>query len=131
MFRRQGNFIVNEKGKVLDVHGGADAENRNIIVWTKHGKINQQWDIVYADEWPEPPKKGELNPDFGMYVERHFYIISQLPSHRHLDVIGNKLAIKTPAQDVDVKKQESKIGRRTQVWYFDQNSLTIRSWSNN
>jgi hypothetical protein len=43
---------VNEKGKVLDVSGGVDQEDRQIIVWNKHGKINQQWDIIYADEWP-------------------------------------------------------------------------------
>jgi hypothetical protein len=32
---------VNERGKVMDIHGGVDDENRNIIVWNKHGKINQ------------------------------------------------------------------------------------------
>jgi hypothetical protein len=37
----KGAFITNEKGKVMDVQGGVDAENRNIIVWNKHGKINQ------------------------------------------------------------------------------------------
>jgi len=79
MFRLDGAFIVNEKGKVLDVHGGIDAENRNVIVWTKHGKINQQWDVIYADVYPEEPKKGELNTKFGLYVERPFYIVSQLP----------------------------------------------------
>jgi hypothetical protein len=30
-------------------------------MYKKHGKINQQWDIIYADEYPEEPKKGELN----------------------------------------------------------------------
>jgi len=60
----------------LDVHGGLDNENRNVIVWTKHGKINQQWDVIYADEYPDEPKKGELNKKFGLYVERPFYIIS-------------------------------------------------------
>lgn len=72
----------------MDVHGGADAENRNIITWTKHTGLNQQWDIVYADEWPEEPKKGELNPDFGLYVERDFYITTALPSKRRLGILG-------------------------------------------
>jgi hypothetical protein len=40
MFRLDGAFIVNEKGKVLDISGGVDAENRNILAWGKHGKIN-------------------------------------------------------------------------------------------
>jgi hypothetical protein len=97
MFRYQSPHIVNEKGKVMDVHGGVDAENRNIIVWNKHGKINQQFDIVYVDEYPEEPKKGELNSDFNLYVERPFHIVSQLSSHRYLEVIDNrKMVIKTP-----------------------------------
>jgi hypothetical protein len=78
MFRADGAFIVNEKGKVMDVSGARDAEGQNIIVHAKHGKTNQQWDIVYADEYPEEPKKGELNKDFGIYVERPFYIVSEM-----------------------------------------------------
>jgi hypothetical protein len=94
--------------KVMDVHGGVDAENRNIIVWNKHGKLNQQWDIVYADEYPEEPVKGELNEDFGLYVERPFYVVSQMPDHRYLDLINNRnFVIKTPN------------ARNTQIWYFD------------
>jgi len=96
MFRWEAPFLVNEKGKVMDVHGGIDAENRNIIVWNKHGKINQQWDLIYADVMPEEPKKGELNKKFGLYVERPFYIVSQLSKHRYLDIIDSRnLVIKT------------------------------------
>jgi hypothetical protein len=111
---------VNDKGKVLDVQGGVDAENRQMIVWNKHGKINQQFDIIYVDEWPEEPKKGELNEDYGLYVERPFYIQTALASHRYLDLINNRnMVIKIPN------------GRRTQVWYFHQQSLTIRTRYNN
>jgi hypothetical protein len=74
LFRYQGAFVVQEKGKVMDVSGGVDQENRNIVVWGKHGKINQQWDIVYVDEWKGEPGKGELNEDFGLYVERDFHV---------------------------------------------------------
>jgi hypothetical protein len=59
MFRMQGAFLTNEQGKVMDVSGGRDAENTNIIVYNKHGKINQQWDVVYADQWDEYNKKEE------------------------------------------------------------------------
>jgi len=115
-----GAFLVNEKGKVMDVSGGVDAEQRNIIVYRKHGKTNQQWDIVYADEYPEDPKKGELNNDFGLYVERDFYIVSQMKSNRYLDLLNNRqMVIKTPN------------GRNTQTWYFHQQSLTIRTRLNN
>jgi hypothetical protein len=46
---RKGRIIQNIRGKVLDIQGGVDAENRNVIVWKRHGKINQQFDIVYGN----------------------------------------------------------------------------------
>jgi hypothetical protein len=120
MFRLKDAFIVNDQGKVMDVSGGIDAENRNIIAHNKHGKINQQFDIVYVDEWTGEPKKGELNERFGLYVERDFYAISSLPDGRYLDLINNRnMVIKTPN------------GRTTQKWYFHQQSLTIRTRYNN
>jgi len=104
----------------MDVHGGQDTENRNIIVWNKHKGLNQQWDVVYADEMPEDPKKGELNQMFGLYVERPFYIVSKLPAHRYLDLINNRnMVIKTRNE------------RKTQIWWFDQKSLTIKTKLNN
>jgi membrane carboxypeptidase/penicillin-binding protein PbpC len=110
---------MNERGKVMDVHGARDDENRDIIVWNKHGRVNQQWDLIYVSDWKRDPKKGELNEDFGVYVERDFYIQTQMKSKRYLDLIGRNLVMKT------------KNGRNTQVWYFHQQTLTIRSKSNN
>lgn len=49
LFRYNNANIVNEKGKVLDVHSALDEENRQVIMWNKHNGLNQQWDIVYAD----------------------------------------------------------------------------------
>jgi hypothetical protein len=104
----------------MDVSGARDVENQNIHMWAKHGGINQQWDIVYADDYPEDPKKGELNTDFGLYVERPFYIVSDMKSHRYLDIINNRnLVIKT------------RNSRNTQTWWFDQKSLTIKTKLNN
>jgi uncharacterized protein YdaT len=100
----------------MDVSGGVDAENRNIIVWKKHGKINQQFDIIYADQWKRDPKKGELNKYFGLYVERNFFIVSRMSSARYLDLINNRNMV--------IKTQN---GRKSQLWYFDQRSLTIKS----
>jgi len=121
LFRMKGAFLTVEKeNKVADIQSGLDNENRNILMWNKHGKINQQWDIIYVDEWKPEPKKGELNDDFGMYVDRDFFIVSQMPDHRYLDLLGNRnMVIKTPN------------GRKTQTWYFDQKSLTIKSRQNN
>jgi hypothetical protein len=49
MWYRKGAQIQNEKGKVFDVQGGLDHENRNIIAYKRHARINQQFDIVYVD----------------------------------------------------------------------------------
>ena len=104
----------------MDVSGGVDAENRNIMIYNKHGRTNQQWDLIYADDWVRDPVKGELNKEFGLYVERPFFIVSQLPANRYLDLIDNRnMVIKTPN------------GRNTQIWWFDQASLTIRTKLNN
>jgi hypothetical protein len=120
MFRWEAPYLRNEKGKVMDIQGGKDNQNTNIIVWNKHGGLNQQWDLLYADEWKGDPKKGELNKEYGMYVERDFYISTSMNSHRYLDLINNRnFVIKTPN------------GRNTQKWYFHQESLTIRTRLNN
>jgi hypothetical protein len=116
MFRYQGAFVTNEKGKVVEVQGNLDKENRNIVVANKNNRINQQWDIVYADEWKGEPGKGELNEKFGLLVDTDFHVVSQLPSNRYLEIYDNRnFSIKTDN------------GRRQQWWYFHQTSLTIRS----
>jgi hypothetical protein len=75
---------------------------------------------VYADEYPGEPTKGQLNKKFGLYVERDFYVVSALNSHRYLDLINNRnFVIKTSN------------GRKSQKWYFHQQSLTIRTRYNN
>jgi hypothetical protein len=75
---------------------------------------------MYVDEWKGEPQKGELNEKFGLYVERDFHVVSQLPENRYLDIPDNRyMVIKTPN------------GRRQQVWYFHQQSLTIRTRYNN
>lgn len=106
MFRYKNANIVNEKGKVLDVHSALDEESRQVIMWNKHNGLNQQWDIIYADQYPAEPKKGQMNEKWGMYVERPFYIVSEMPGHRYLDWISS-VVIKTPN------------GQNSQKWYFD------------
>ena len=88
-------------------------------MYNKHGKINQQWDIVYADEWKGEPKKGELNEQYGFLVDTDFFLESQLQSKRFLDVLGSNMVIKT------------RNGRKTQLWYFHQPSRTIKTRNNN
>jgi len=123
MWRYEGVYVTNEKGKVLDTSGNLDQENRNIEVRPKNTNLaafSQQWDIVYADEWKGEPGKGEFNEKFGLFVERDFHIVSQLPDNRYIDLINNRnFVIKTSN------------GRKSQVWYFHQQSLTIRTRYNN
>ena len=107
---------MNERGTVMDVSDNQDTENRNIIMWKKSGSLNQQWDVIYVDEYPKEPVKGEFNKDFGLYVERPFYIISQMRTNKYLDMINNK--------DFVIKTRN---GRNTQIWWFDQKSLTIKT----
>jgi membrane carboxypeptidase/penicillin-binding protein PbpC len=116
MWYRRGLQITNEKKKVFDVQGGIDDENRNIIAYARHGKVNQQFDVVYADQWKGEPTKGQLNKDFGLYVDRTFFVISRMKGGRYLDLINNRnMVIKT------------RNGRKTQMWWFDQKSLTIKT----
>lgn len=116
MFRYKDGNIVNEKGKVLDVHGGHDHEARQVIVWNKHNGLNQQWDIVYVDEAKPEPKKGQMSPKWGFIVERPFYIVSEMQKNRHLTQLPSvkDAIIKTPN------------GNKSQKFYFDQKTRTIR-----
>ena len=61
-------MLVNDKGKVMTIVGDVDAENRNIGVYKKNGKVGQTWDIIYVDEMPADLKKGDLNKDWGMKI---------------------------------------------------------------
>jgi hypothetical protein len=115
MWRLKNNNIVNEKGDVLDVSGGIDKEGQNVIVWKLHNGYNQQWTILYVDDDKPEPAKGELNKEFGLYVERAFYVVSEFGIGRYLDIVNNKLVIKT------------RNSYTSQLWYFDQTTKTIRS----
>jgi membrane carboxypeptidase/penicillin-binding protein PbpC len=112
---------VNDKGKVMTVDGGIDDENRNIQMIAKNGKVSQRWKVVYVEDYVAEPTKGQMNTKFGLYVERDFHIVSQMSSGKYidLDVSNRGLSLKTPN------------GRRQQVWYFHQQSLTIRTRLNN
>jgi hypothetical protein len=111
----------NNKNTAVSIQSNTDYENKHITVnENPDGRIAQQWEIVYADEWKGEPGKGELNPEYGLYIERPFYIKSALGSHRYLEVINNRqMVIKTPNS------------HKTQIWWFDQKSFTIKTKLNN
>lgn len=121
MWRYEAPYVVNHKGKVIDTDGQLDTEGRHIsAVARESNKLSQHWDIVYVDEGIGFPGKGELNKEIGLYVERPFYIVSDLGEHRYLDVINNRNMV--------IKTRNS---RNTQLWWFDQQSLTIKTKLNN
>jgi len=117
-----GNVANIKDNRVLDIAGGKDIDGQNLIIYKKHNGLNQQWDIVYIDELKPELVKGDFDPDFGMFVEREFSIITNMGSGRYIDTVNNNLVIKT--------RRETK----TQKWYYDRisrtimNSETKKSW---
>jgi len=59
-FRFLGENLVSSRGRVVDVAGGVDNENSNIIVASKNNKMSQRWTIIYVDEDKPAPKKGQF-----------------------------------------------------------------------
>lgn len=99
----------------MEVQGGKDNEGQNIRMWNKHKGLNQKWDVTYVKEMKPEPTKGQLNKRFGLYVERPFHIVTAMKSGRYVDVVENNIVIKTPN------------GFKTQIWWFDQKTKTIKS----
>jgi hypothetical protein len=118
MFKYEDSHVINERGKAMDVSGGVDSDNRNIIMWNKHNGLNQQWDIVYVDEMKPEPKKGEMNDDFNLVVDRPFYIVSELKSKRHLTQL--------PGQRYSIIKTPN--ANKSQKFWWDQKTRTIRNY---
>jgi hypothetical protein len=86
-----------------------------LIIYKKHNGLNQQWDIIYIDELKPELVKGDFDPDFGMFVEREFSIITNMGSGRYVDTVDNNLVIKTRRNS------------NTQKWYYDRISRTIKN----
>jgi len=103
----------------MDIAGHRDRQHNNIGFYRKHGGLNQQFELIYVDEMPAPPKEGDMVAAFGMRVGMPFHIKSGLPQGRYLDLVGRSMVIKTPADT-----------RTTQSWYFDWKTKTIKNWKN-
>jgi hypothetical protein len=102
----------------MEVYQNQDNEGQYIYMNKRTGKLNQLWDVVYVDSFKGEPKKGELNEDFGFYVERPFHIVSMLPRRRYLQRVDP-----TSSQEIVIKQPNS---YKSQVWWFDQKTLTIK-----
>lgn len=109
-------FLENiQSKKVMDVQSNKDIEGQNVLVWNKHGNVNQRWRIVYVDSKQDQTKG--LNKDFGFFIDRPFYMVSRLSMKRGIAYRGgNDLAIR---DIVD--------GSKDWKWTFDGKTKTIRS----
>jgi hypothetical protein len=61
MFETDGTYInaVDHKNKFMNVQGATDSEGRHVQAnENKSGKIHQQWEIVFVDQWKGEPTKG-------------------------------------------------------------------------
>ena len=76
----------------------------------------------------EPPKedkakKGDFNAEYGLYVERPFYVVSKLSRGRYLDIVGNNIVIKN---EDDKQSQRWVLSKTT--WTITSVALKDQSW---
>jgi hypothetical protein len=85
--------MVNTQGKHLQRNA-----NGQVQWMAANKKKDQRWTINYVDEIPRDPIKGELSTEYGFIVEEPFYLVTQLPSRRHLQYVDDMatLRIKLP-----------------------------------
>jgi hypothetical protein len=78
LFRWSAPFLRNikESNKAMEVANAVDAENRDIYMSNFHGRVEQQWDLIYAKDWKGEPTKGQWNRDYGFIVDTDFHIVS-------------------------------------------------------
>lgn len=81
---------------VADVQGAQDSENRNVIMYKFHGKVNQQWVLIYKKDWKRDPIKGEWNKDYGFRVGVFFHVQSHLRWGKYLESMNREVNLKTP-----------------------------------
>lgn len=105
---KDGN-VVNEKGKVLDVAGSRDVNNNDVVVWSRHNGLNQQWDVVYTDE-PEPP--------VNFIPNKPFVLINQMRGKRLLTLSESNFVV------------QSRNNSPEQLFKFDPATKTIKMFSN-
>jgi len=84
-FKYQDLTFKNERGKVLEVAYGADAEGQNAQVGNFNGGMGQRWKVIYLDEAGKD-ETTKHSKHFGFDSNRPFYIVSRLPNRRVIDL---------------------------------------------
>jgi hypothetical protein len=120
-FHLEGEFLINEKGKAVQVEGNTDVENQNVNVNVRNGQIGQKWSIMYVDQVPKEPVAGEFIPEFGLKMNEDFNIVSAMSSGRYLERIDSTyIRIKTR----NANSVASTAGSE-QVFFFNYKTRTI------
>lgn len=110
---------IREK-KVISITG-EDSENKQVVMSQFTGKISQQWTIIYKKDGWKVPKAGDNHKGSGLRVGKDFHIISTFGRGRYLDFTNE-------SRNLIMKTQN---GKKSQTWYFDYTSMTIRNRFNN
>jgi hypothetical protein len=117
IFLYEGSHFCNIRDhRCLEVTGNKDVEGQKVLVAKRQDAANQRWKIVYLDKADKEQTKG-LNKEYGMHIDRPFYLVSRLPMRRVVENVG--------ANNVVLKRYVK--GRSAQQFFFDQTSKTIRS----
>jgi len=116
-----------KNNKVLDVAGGRDVEPTNVQVWKKNGSKAQSWKVTYTSDLKIQTKG--LNKEFGLEIERPFYIVSKMWLNRVVECVGaSNLVLK--ARRGNYKGQQFFLDDKTQTIVSAQwkdRSITIQS----
>jgi hypothetical protein len=114
-----GEFFVNPtNSKVLEIKDNKDEEGQALIVNSRNGdnkkNANQRWKVIYLDKAEAIRTKG-FNKEYGMHINRPFYLRSRMPMQRVAECHG--------ANNVWLKRWRK--NTNAQQWFFDEKSKTI------
>jgi len=88
VFKYENQQFINwSNSKVLDVKGAKDEEGHAVGVWTNNGGKHQKWNVLYVDQAEKDRTKG-LNKEYGLHINRPFYLRSRLPMKRIAECHG-------------------------------------------
>jgi hypothetical protein len=106
--------------RVLDT-STQDKEGQPVTLNKPHRGVNQRWNVIYLDKAAKRETKG-LNEEFGFYINRPFYIVSELPFNRVCEMHGNTA----------VTLRRWRNNQRQQQWWFDEVRKVVRNnyWKN-
>jgi hypothetical protein len=74
-------------GKAITVSDNKDAEGQGVIVNNNSNQASQRWKIIYLDKAAKTETKG-LNEEFGFHINRPFYLVSEMPFNRVIEMLG-------------------------------------------